>query len=43
MSVGGGLAAPIWFEIFSWLHRTFVHESVVESSFRPDREIRRGR
>jgi rod shape-determining protein MreD len=43
MSLGGGLAAPIWFEIFGWLQRTFVHESVVESSFRPDREIRRGR
>ncbi len=43
MSLGGAVAAPIWFELFGWLHRTFVHESAVESSFRPDREIRRGR
>ena len=43
MSAGGALAAPVWFEMFGWLNRTFVHARVSESSFRPDREIRRGR
>jgi rod shape-determining protein MreD len=43
MSFGGALAAPVWFEMFGCLKRTFVHSRVSESSFRPDREIRRGR
>ncbi len=43
MSVGGAIATPICFELFDWLQRTLVHHRATESSFRPDREIRRGR
>ena len=43
MSVGGAIATPLCFEIFGWLHRTLVHQADTQSSFRPDREIRRGR
>ncbi len=43
MSIGGAVATPIWFEFFGWLNRTLVHSRVTESSFRTDREIRRGR
>jgi len=43
MSVGGALATPIVFVLFDWLHRSLSHAQITESSFRPDREIRRGR
>ena len=43
MSVGGAVATPICFELFGWLQRTLVHHHATESSFRPDRQIRRGR
>jgi hypothetical protein len=43
MSVGGAVATPIVFVFFEWLHRTLVHSRPLPSSFRPDREIRRGR
>ena len=43
MGVGGAVATPILFVGFEWLHRSLVHSRVVETSFRPDREIRRGR
>jgi integral membrane sensor domain MASE1 len=43
MSVGGAIATPLCFLLFAWLRRTLVHGQVVETSFRPDREIRRGR
>lgn len=43
MSVGGAIATVFWFEIFGWVDRTLVHGRVNESSFRADREIRRGR
>lgn len=43
LSVGGAIATPICFELFDWLQRTLVHHRATESSFRPDREIRRGR
>ena len=43
LSVGGAVATPICFELFGWLHRTLVHHGATETSFRPDREIRRGR
>jgi rod shape-determining protein MreD len=42
-SVGGAIATPICFELFAWLQRTLVHRGATETSFRPDREIRRGR
>lgn len=43
MSLGGALAAPIFFYVFDWCQRTFGYRRVTETSFRPDREIRRGR
>ena len=43
LSVGGAIATPICFEVFDWLQRTLVHHGDTTSSFRPDREIRRGR
>jgi cell shape-determining protein MreD len=43
MSLGGALATPIFFLAFEWLQKGLVHTPVFESSFRPDREIRRGR
>ena len=43
LSLGGAIATPICFELFGWLQRTLVHQGDMESSFRPDREIRRGR
>jgi cell shape-determining protein MreD len=43
MTLGSALVTPVFFLLFDWLHRTLVHAPVVETSFRPDREIRRGR
>jgi cell shape-determining protein MreD len=43
MSLGSGLVTPVFFFLFEWLHNTLVHAPTFESSFRPDREIRRGR
>jgi cell shape-determining protein MreD len=43
LSVGGAIATPVCFELFGWLQRTLVHRRATETSFRPDREIRRGR
>jgi cell shape-determining protein MreD len=43
MSLGGAIATPIWFELFGWLERLLMHNRAIESSFRADREIRRGR
>jgi len=43
MSVGGAVATPICFELFGWMDRTLVHPRADQSSFRADREIRRGR
>jgi len=43
MATGGAIATPICFELFGWLERVLVHHHAIESSFRPDREIRRGR
>jgi cell shape-determining protein MreD len=43
MSLGGAVATPILFILFGWLTRVLGYRPVVEISFRPDREIRRGR
>jgi rod shape-determining protein MreD len=43
MSVGGMVATPALFLLFDWFDRTFTYRSATEMSFRPDREIRRGR
>jgi cell shape-determining protein MreD len=43
MGVGGAAATPLLFVLFEWLQRALIHGRVVESSFRSDREIRRGK
>jgi rod shape-determining protein MreD len=43
MSVGGAVATPVCFELFGWLQRAFGPRRSTETSFRPDRELRRGR
>ena len=43
MGFGGALATPVFFELFGWLHRKLGRVQVSELSFRPDREIRRGK
>lgn len=43
MGAGGAIATPVFFEIFGWLERVLGYAGPSEPSFRPDREIRRGR
>jgi rod shape-determining protein MreD len=43
MSVGGMIATPALFWLFDRFDRAFSYRSATEMSFRPDREIRRGR
>jgi hypothetical protein len=43
MTVGGAVATPVLFEVFRLLNNTLGYHRPAESSFRPDREIRRGR
>ncbi len=43
MGCGGALATPIFFELFGWLHHKLGRAQASELSFRPDREIRRGK
>jgi len=43
MTVGGGVATPVLFIFFERLRGALMHSRIAESSFRPDREIRRGR
>src|SRR5438067_415819 len=43
MGLGGAIAAPVFFEVFGWFERTLGYAGPSEPSFRPDREIRRGR
>jgi rod shape-determining protein MreD len=43
MSIGGALLTPLCFRLFDGLSHGLNYRPVVESSFRPDREIRRGR
>lgn len=43
MTAAGGAATPIIFILFESLERALVHTRVTQTSFRPDREIRRGR
>lgn len=42
-SVGGALATPLWFLLFNWMLGSTTRGGAGETSFRPDREIRRGR
>jgi hypothetical protein len=43
MTIGGAIATLVFFEAFGWLNRHLGPPRVIETSFRPDREIRRGR
>jgi rod shape-determining protein MreD len=43
MTFVGGVATPLWFKFFGALARTFNYGEISTPSFRPDREIRRGR
>lgn len=43
MSVGGAIATPALFLLFGWFERQFSYQRATETSFRTDREIRRGR
>jgi rod shape-determining protein MreD len=43
MTVGGAIATPLFFLLFGWLNHALGYQPVFESSFRADREIRRGR
>jgi rod shape-determining protein MreD len=43
MAVGGAVATPLFFELFRVLQRFLGYQQPTQSSFRPDREIRRGR
>jgi rod shape-determining protein MreD len=43
MCLGGGLLTPICFWVLDAITRALSYLPVAESSFRPDREIRRGR
>jgi rod shape-determining protein MreD len=43
LSLGGAVATPILFQLFGLFDRAFNYRRATETSFRPDREIRRGR
>jgi len=43
MSAGGAIATPVLFQLFGLFERALSHRRTTELSFRPDREIRRGR
>jgi len=43
MAVGGAVITPVLFELFRLLNSALGYRRSTETSFRPDREIRRGR
>jgi rod shape-determining protein MreD len=43
MGVGGAVATPLVFALFDRLNRALLYSRQTQTSFRPDREIRRGR
>ena len=43
MAAGGAAATPIIFALFEWCHHLLGYKLRTEASFRPDREIHRGR
>jgi hypothetical protein len=43
MTAGGALATPVIFVLFDWCRHALGYQPQTETSFRPDREIRRGR
>jgi hypothetical protein len=43
VTVVGGAVTPVWFHWFDWIGRTLNYRPQHESSFRADRELKRGR
>jgi len=43
VSIVGALATPIWFRVFDWLNNALNYRPLEQTSFRLDREIKRGR
>lgn len=43
MAIGGAAFTPVFFYLFDRLNRAFNYQPLPETSFRPDREIKRGR
>jgi hypothetical protein len=43
MTVGGALLTPVCFSFFAFVRHAFFYEPQFQSSFRHDRQIRRGR
>jgi rod shape-determining protein MreD len=43
MTMLGGALVPLYFRLFDKVYRTLGYERIVETSFRPDREIERGK
>jgi rod shape-determining protein MreD len=43
VTAAGAVFAPLIFEVLGWAERTFGYHRIHETSFRSDREIRRGR
>ncbi len=43
MTAGGAAATPAVFALFNWCNHALGYQPRTETSFRPDREIRRGR
>jgi len=43
MSLAGGAVTPLWFRFFDWIVGALSYQSLGETSFRSDREIKRGR
>ncbi len=43
LTAGGAVATPLLFAVFDRIHRALDYQPAHQSSFRPDREIKRGR
>jgi len=43
LTLSGGVCTPACFRLFAWIDHTFSHPRLGDTSFRPDREIDRGR
>jgi hypothetical protein len=43
MTVGGGLMTPVWFWVLDRVTRALSYRPFIETSFRADRQIKRGR
>jgi cell shape-determining protein MreD len=43
MGVAGGVFTPLFFWLFDRINRAFSYQRLTETSFRPDRQIKRGR